>query len=272
MNKVRVSIILPVYNGARFLSRAIASVLQQTFRDWELIVIDDGSRDETAAIVNAAATKDERIRYFFQTNSGIQKTLNRGLSLSRGEYIARIDDDDEWIDPKKLELQLGFLDKNPDHAFLGTGTIVVDEKGKELFRFLNPETDGAIRKKILRRNCFTHSSVVFRKSSLQALHGYSEDKNVLHVEDYDLWLRLGERGKMANLSRYATQFMLRAQNISSQNKTDQLRKDISLVRKYGHTYPRFKSSLLFAYARFFAYRYLMPARLRGLIFRVYKYF
>lgn len=266
----KVSILLPTYNGEQFLAGAVSSVKRQSFKDWELFILDDGSKDKTPDIAKKLSAEDSRIHYHRnETNLGIQKTLNRGLSLAKGEYVARLDDDDEWIDEEKLHLQAFLLDAEPETVLVGTGTVVVDEVGQELFRFLNPQEDAAIRNVLPRKNCFTHSSVMFRKDIALELKGYPEGKEFLHVEDYDLWLQMGLKGKMENLPIYATRFRLRKKNISSQNKLEQLAKDIKLFKRYGKAYPRYASSLLFVYARYYAFR-ILPASLSYKALRWYK--
>jgi len=251
---VKVSVILPTFNGSRFVRDAIESIQQQDFQDWELIVVDDGSRDATEEIVKKLSLVDKRIRYLKnQQNFGIQKSLNRGLQEARGEYIARIDDDDTWIDPEKIKKQVEFLDSHPAYVLVGTGTVVANEKGKELYRFLNLETDEEIRNRLLAKNCFTHSSVLFRKAAALKFGGYSEDPSVRHIEDYDLWLKLGTIGKLANLPIYGTRFMLRKGAISSKNKIDQFRKAISLARKYRQVYPRYWQALFWDCLRLIFY-------------------
>ncbi|MEK7174245.1 MAG: glycosyltransferase [Patescibacteria group bacterium] len=275
MPNPKVSILLPVYNGARFIADAIKSVLAQTFRDWELIVLDDGSTDETEAVAKKAALADRRIRYKPNgTNLGIQKTLNRGLELACGEYVARIDDDDEWADPEKLAAQVSFLDVHGDYALVGTGAVVVDEDGRELFRYLFPERDAAIRKRILFKNCFIHSSVLFRRAAVMALGGYGEGETTRHVEDYDLWLRLGRTAKFANLPRYAVRFRLRPGNISSQNKAEQLRRGLVLAWRYGADYRNRFLAAVFGALRLFGYRIFLflPMTVRQSILRRYKQF
>lgn len=245
MEITRVSIILPTYNGEKFISGAIESVLAQSYKDWNLLVIDDGSTDKTAEIVKEFSKKDTRIKYFRnERNLGIQKTLNRGLKLAQGEYIARIDDDDRWIDSNKLKKQVEFLDNNYNYVLIGTGTVVVDKNGRELFRFLNPQTDEDIRKRILSRNCFTHSSVMFRKKEILRLGGYDETKDVQHSEDYNLWLGVGMIGKFTNLSIYATQFTMHKKSISFKNKFTQLKRNISISKKYKDFYPNYPISFL----------------------------
>ena len=137
-----ISIVLPTYNGARTIAQAVESVLAQTHAGWELLVVDDGSTDGTAVLVAGYVAKDSRIRYLkSEANMGIQKTLNKGLHEAQGKYVARIDDDDVWIDAGKLAAQLAYMEANPACVLVGTGVVVADGEGKELFRYLLPETD-----------------------------------------------------------------------------------------------------------------------------------
>lgn len=225
-----VSIILPTYNGATRIAKAIESVIAQTYTDWELLIIDDGSTDDTQAVLPA----DSRIRYVRnETNLGIQKSLNRGLEEAKGTYIARIDDDDMWSDPDKLASQVAFLEAHPDHVLVGTGVIIVDEEGNELQRYVLPGHDQHIRNKILRKNCFVHSSVMFRNIGIR----YSEDETVRHAEDYELWLRLGQNGKLANLVSYSVRFTVRKNSLTGRNRVVQARRILTLAWKYKSHYP-----------------------------------
>ena len=274
----KVSIILPTYNGERFIRKAIQSVLRQSFSNWELLVIDDGSTLLTTSgsslikkIVDDFSRKDKRIIYLKnKINLGIQKSLNLGIKNAKGEYLARIDDDDEWLDKDKLKKQAGFLENNRDYVLVGTGTVVVGESGKELFRYLNPQTDVKIRKYFLAKNCFSHCSVVFRKATAVRLGGYREDLSVKHVEDYDLFLKLGTVGKLANLPIFGIKWMLRDGSLSSKNRMAQFKNGLGLVLKYRKDYPRFFPGYLRAWARFVAYglfRFIPILRLKYLIFK-----
>lgn len=267
-----VSIILPTYNGVQFIVNAIESVISQTFNNWELIIIDDGSTDKTGEIVLNLAQKDSRIKYLKNDkNLGIQKSLNRGLGEAKGEYIARIDDDDEWSGIDKLKKQIEFLNENLDYALVGTGVTVVDENNNKVTKYLLPEKDSDIREKILSKNCFAHSSVMFRKGVALKLGGYDESKEVLHVEDYDLWLRIGKVSKFFNLQFYGLKFMLRENAISSSNKIDQFKKDIDLVKKYKNNYPNFFRSLIFGYLRLYLYIFLKSFISKNFINKIFKF-
>ena len=278
MKTPKVSVILPTYNGSRFIAKSIESVLSQTFDDLELIIIDDGSTDRTAEVAEEFTRKDRRVIFVRnKENLGIQKTLNEGLRLAKGEYIARIDDDDQWVYKKKLTEQVALLDQNPDYVLVGTGVIVVDEERKELFRFSHPKDDDTIRNKMLFKSCFTHSTVMFRKDVVLGIGGYGEDEKVRHVEDYDLWLRLGTVGKLANLPEHGIKFMLREGAISAKYKSEQFRKNVRLVLKYRKNYPRFITAFLFANLRavlYSVYEYIpfksVLKPVKKIIFMVYK--
>lgn len=256
-----VSIILPVYNGAERIERAIKSVIEQLYSDWELLVVDDGSGDNTGDIVKNILKNDSRIGYIRNnSNLGIQKTLNLGLSEAKGKYIARIDDDDVWIDKEKLTRQVRFLEENGDYVLVGTGAIVVNENQTELFRYLPPMEDGEIRGKILSKNCFTHSSVMFDKDRAKALGGYSEREEVKHIEDYDLWLRLGTVGKFANIGKYSLSFTNREGALSNQNRVIQARRSLREIKKFRKEYPNFWVGYFFTLLRmlFFMAQKVVP--------------
>lgn len=266
-----VSIILPVYNGANRIKEAIKSVIGQTYTNWELLVVDDGSQDNTGKIVEDFIKNNQRIKYVKnELNFGIQKTLNRGLKESKGQYIARIDDDDIWIDIDKLSKQVEFLDNNPDYVLTGTGVIVVNEKGNELFRYLLPETDIKIRNNILSKNCFAHSSVVFKKDMALSFKGYDESVNTRHIEDYDLWLKLGSIGKFVNLPIYAVKFTCRDQSISSKNKQEQFKKNITIIKKYKNKYPNYFRAVSMSYLRLIIYRFILKLLIRFSLNKITK--
>ncbi len=250
----KVSIVLPTHNGEKFIEKAIQSVFDQSFSDWELIVINDASTDETPNMIKKLSQQDSRVVYFRnEKNLGIQKSLNKGLREAKGEYIARIDDDDEWLDKTKLQNQVEFLDKNPDYVLVGTDVVVVSESGKELFRYLNPEKDFDIRQKILGRNCFSHSSVVFKKQAALKAGLYPETQKTLHAEDYWFWLKLGLEGKFRNLPFYGIRFMLRKDAISSKNKIKQFWHDILVVWEFRNKYPNFLAGFIRSWLRLILY-------------------
>ncbi|MFA7192131.1 MAG: glycosyltransferase [Candidatus Paceibacterota bacterium] len=187
----KVSIIMPTYNGSKWIKRAIDSIKAQSYTDWELLVVDDGSTDDTGSIIKDLALNDHRIRYIKNDqNMGIQKTLNRGLREALGVYIARIDDDDIWCDIEKLAKQVEFLDKNPEYSLVGTNVILIDEKGNEISKSNRESSDLNIRKIILSKNPFAHSSVVFIRDAVISIGGILslEFLNILKIMNCGLEL------------------------------------------------------------------------------------
>ena len=147
----------------------------QNFKDWELLIIDNGSTDNTKEIVESFLAKDSRIKYHNvekSLNPGLAEYFNYGIRIAEGNYIARLDDDDEWYAPDKLSKQVNFLDTNADYNLVGGGAIMVDESRKELYRFFKRETDAEIRNNALYACPFWHNTVLFRKNAAEKVGGY----------------------------------------------------------------------------------------------------
>jgi glycosyltransferase involved in cell wall biosynthesis len=249
-----VSIILPTYNGALFIKKAIESVLGQTFKSWELLVINDASTDETETVIKKYSSIDNRIILINNENNlGIQKTLNKGISLAKGEYIARIDDDDQWIDPMKLIAQVSFFEKNRGYVLLGTDAIVLDSNGKKISINIMPKNDRIIRTKILSKNPFLHATIMARKKNLEEAGGYNETKNFLHIEDYELWLRLGKMGKFANLPETAVALTVHDKSLTSKNRALQARNMIRAVVLYRNDYPNYYKGMSITILRYLGF-------------------
>lgn len=196
-----VSVVLPVRNGAADLPRAVASILEQTFTDFELIAVNNGSTDGTAEILDRLS--DPRVRVVYQENIGLAAALNRGISLARGRYIARQDHDDLAM-PTRLARQVAFMEANPGCALLGT-RAEISTGDRPAYRFHDhPADDAALRFELLFDNPFVHSSVMLRKSAVEAAGGYSIDPMRQPPEDYELWSRLARRWEVANLPERLT--------------------------------------------------------------------
>lgn len=254
LNQPLVSVNIATYNRGGFLAEAIESVLAQTYTNWELVIVDDASTDNTREVVDSYL-KDPRIKYFRnETNLNISLTRNRGLKESQGEFIAVLDSDDIWCDKDKLKKQVEFLENNPDHALVGTGVIKIDKNGREMSRYLNPLTDKTIRVKILSQNAFAHSSLMYRREAVLALGGY--DPAINGIEDYDLWLKIGSRWQFANLPDYALKYRVHGSNISLTDRKRLMRINIDLIKKNKRIYPRYRLALLRRLLRLWAYQVL----------------
>lgn len=190
-----VSVLMGVRDGALWLQEAIRSVLGQTLTDLELIVVDDGSSDATSALL--AAARDPRLVVERQPPAGLAAALNRALGRARAPLLARLDADDIAL-PARLDRQRAFLLAHPEVGLLGTAARVVDESGHDVEILRPPEDDRDIRRVLIRRNPFVHSSVMVRRSLLASAGGY--DASFPVAQDYDLWLRLSAVTRMANLA------------------------------------------------------------------------
>jgi glycosyltransferase involved in cell wall biosynthesis len=190
----RVTVLMSVYNGEQYLAEAVNSLLDQTFTDFEFVVIDDGSTDGTRDMLRCYT--DPRIRVFEQSNIGLTRSLNRGISLARGQYIARMDHDDLSM-PDRLARQVSFLDAYPEVGIVGTACRIRDEiKGLEWEPPVHT-SDEELRRNLVRGNPFIHTSVMMRKALLDMAGGY--DESYSFAQDYALWIQLAPHTKMANL-------------------------------------------------------------------------
>jgi glycosyltransferase involved in cell wall biosynthesis len=190
-----VSVFIPVHNGEKYLAQAIESVLCQTHRELELVVIDDGSTDGSLAIMERYARADRRVRVVTQENRGVTATGNRGLEEARGDWVARLDADDLFF-PEKIERQLAFVKRHPDLRIAGTRGWFINDRGRSLGLV---GTEGPFtREEFLRRRqsgepiYFIHSSTLMHRETMLAIGGYRTQ--FVQAEDVDLWLRAAERG------------------------------------------------------------------------------
>ena len=237
-----VSIILPTFNGSKFISKAIESVLSQTFSDFELIIINDCSVDKTQIIVDSYKSKDSRIISLANVNTvGIVESLNKGIKISNGKYIARIDDDDTWSDINKLKEQVNFLERNPEYGLVGTKARIIDTDNNIIGELGTLVTDEKIRKNIMISNPFCHSSIVFRKKILGKEFLYHKLK---YTEDWDLWIRIGLISKFKNLDIFGVNYLKRKGMSSKNTKSNQIYYQLKILLKYGFRYPKTLISIL----------------------------
>lgn len=185
-----VSIVIPTYNHAYLLRRALGSVSVQTFRDWEAIVVNNFSQDDTEEVVNQAC--DPRIRLVNFRNHGIiAASRNRGISLAAGNWIAFLDSDDIWY-PEKLERSMAVLARGNDLVCHGEAWVRKGVRIQEVF--YGPQARAQYRSLLFGSNCLSTSAVTVRKACLEAVGGFREHASYVSVEDYDLWLRLARAG------------------------------------------------------------------------------
>ncbi len=241
----KVSIIMATYNRAKLLERSIEAIQKQIYQDWELIVSDDGSTDNTPDIMGQWQKKEKRIVYIRGPHRGIPQTYNQGLKKGTGEYFAMADDDDPWVDREKLQKQIAFLDTHPDYVACGSGMIVVNGEGVELYRFLKPETDDMLRNKMLFGNPMANATTVFRRSACIAAGWYNE--NDAYASDWDFWFRMAKFGKLYNFPEYFSYYTLNGKNISFLYARENLFSALKIMKRYRKDYPHFYIALCFHY-------------------------
>lgn len=231
-----VSVVMPVRNGARFLEAAIQSVQSQTFADFEFIIIDDGSSDETPALLHRSASEDTRIRLFRTSGEGIVAALNLGVKAARAALIARMDSDDIAV-KERLAIQIEALRSMPDHVAIGSNAITMDSNGHDTGKMLVPSVPLSATAELLRRNTFLHPTMMMRRAAVVSAGLYRPA--CIYAEDYDLWLRLAEIGEMANIQEPLIRFRIHPQQTSKTRRLTQraataFARQMAVRRRSGH--------------------------------------
>jgi glycosyltransferase involved in cell wall biosynthesis len=215
---------MSVYNGLPYLSAAMESILEQTFENFEFIIIDDGSTDGSTAILRRYAAQDERVRLIVQENRGIPRAVNRGLDQASGVYIARMDADDIAL-PERFAKQVAYLDAHSECVLLGGDAIAIDAEGKSFERTDGPLSRGnannadlayeharLVERMLQGKWVFFNPSVMMRRRAVEATGGYDEHYSV--AQDLDLFLRLAEVGTVANLKTPLIQYRCHENQVS----------------------------------------------------------
>lgn len=229
--KTLVSILMLTYNRARYIDEAIRSVTKQSYQNWELIIIDDGSTDQTEEIVRAYT--DPRIRYIkHESNHGLLVRRQESLTYATGDYIAVLDSDDVWLDQEKLSQQVGYLENHPECVLVGTAITHLNQAGEPVGSKHYALEDTAIRAQILIRNQFAHSSVLMRTSAVKQTAGYRYPL----AEDLDLFLQLGHLGTFANLPSALTGYRVHAGTASSR-KQEMIKTVLAITKLHRNQYP-----------------------------------
>lgn len=254
-----ISIVMATYNRAGLIPKTFQSILAQTVDSWELLISDDGSSDETYRIVQSIVRNDPRVRFLrHERNWGISKNYNAALLVSRGHYIAMIDDDDPWCDPEKLAKQIAFLANNSEYVGCGGGVIVTDRFGVERYRYLKPESDAEIRASMLLANPMANSTTLFLRSAGEHVGWY--DESIRYSGDRDFWMKMGSIGKLRNFPEYFSFYTMTGENTSIRFIRPHLKISFFLVHKYRHLYPGYLRAIL---VNFLQYSYaLLPVFIR----------
>jgi glycosyltransferase involved in cell wall biosynthesis len=224
----KISIVMPVWNGERYLKEAVESILAQTFSNFELIIIDDGSTDTTHDIIKNYSRSDKRVRVIRLAHEGIVVALNRGVQESRADWIARMDCDD-IANPQRLEKQWKALQRNPDAVLCHTNIQTFGSPG-----IGRPQHFPRTKKMLLIRMCLhcaiSHPSVIFSKKAFMSAGGYRLDER--HAEDYALWQRMLPLGDVIGLPERLLQFRVHEDSISKKASSVQMALTVSIREKF----------------------------------------
>lgn len=225
-----ISILLPIYNAEAFLEKTLSSLTSQTFTDFELIAINDGSTDGSLMIVEEIAKTDSRIFIHNQPNSGLIETLNRGVKLANCELIARADADDIFH-PERLERQYRRMIERPEIVLLGARTVKIDSKGRTLYQEFQPTDQAGILEALASGfGVIPHPVAMYRKSAVIQAGGYSPKAK--YCEDVDLWIRLSEIGEIANLNEHLLYYRVHSDSICSVHWKEQRENIKQIVTKW----------------------------------------
>ncbi len=246
INNPLISVILPVYNANGYLPLALESIFAQTYKNFELIAVDDGSTDNSLDILKKYAKKDQRIKvYHNKRNLNIANSLNLGIKHAKGQYIARMDADDISL-PHRFQKQIHFLLKHPEVIILGGQVRTIDVNGKALGRKLFPILDNEIRESLYTSNPIQHPTAIINKFLLPKNFSWY-NPSLPPAEDYDLFFRLGQYGKYHNLNHFVLKYRqyLGSSTFKNPLKTFNVTKKVRklAVAKYGYQ-PSLKSKII----------------------------
>ncbi len=246
MKRPTVSVLMPVYNAEKFINEAVESILNQTFSEFEFIIINDGSTDQSEAILKDFQKRDQRVKVISGPNKGYSTRLNEGLGYAKGDYIARMDADDIAL-PERFAKQVAFLEDHPNYVAVGSRTLLIDEEGLAIMPFSEQTSHEEIDAAHMtgRGGSISHPSVMLRRETLQSVGGYRE--NMEPAEDLDLFLRLAEIGKLANLPDLLLKYRLHPKSVGHSRRLEQQKAAMIAVieahRRRGLTPPSIPPSI-----------------------------
>jgi len=223
-----ISIVMAVKNGGQIIRQSIDSILCQTFSNFEFIIINDGSTDETLEVIRQY--QDPRIQIYSQENKGVARSANRGMALARGKYIARQDHDDLSM-PNRLEKQVNFLEANPNIFLLGTAAEIWSKSGKTSRSHDHPIEPKTLALELLFDNPFVHSSIMFRRDIVKEIGYYNPSIKITPLDDYDFISRCSLKFKVANLSERLVQYYENDGSLTSNFRSAEGAKDFDLKQK-----------------------------------------
>lgn len=261
-----VSVVMPNYNSEKYIQEAIESIINQTYDNWELIIIDDNSKDNSWNIIKSYSEKDNRIRaYKNPKNMKIAKTRNEGLNRvsNTAKYIAVMDSDDVSMNTR-IEKQVDFLENNLDFGAIGGHTYIINEDSKIIAERKYETNPEKISKIIIKKSPLANPVSMIRKSVIKELGGYNE--KYLRCHDYEMWFRIAENHKLGNIDEYLLKYRLSTTQGKTTHLKDTLRYTLDIQRKWLFNKNFFSiSGLLYHLGE-----YLMYALPSGVILKLFK--
>ncbi len=219
MSDIKISILMPAYNSEKFISRSIESIINQSYLNYELIIVDDGSNDSTKEIIKMYKKYNDKIKLISKSNSGLIETLNFGLKKCKGKWIARLDSDDlSRFD--RLEKQLLIAESKRNIGLVGSDAIFIDSFDNNLYSSSYPYTHKELTDNLLScKKFFPHSSAFFNRELVESIGAYRNRAGI--CEDWDLWIRLASKSKIINIRKPLSKIRLHENQISNKNSLKQ---------------------------------------------------
>jgi glycosyltransferase involved in cell wall biosynthesis len=221
-----ISIVIPAYNAEKYLTAALASIYKQGFQNYEIILVDDGSTDNTPDICNTQI--DPRFKYFRKINSGVIDSIEFGIQKSRAPLIARLDSDDLML-PNRLEKQFELFQRERSLVLVGSNISIINEKGETIGLRQYPKSHSKIQNTLPLYNPFAHPSVCFRKWAYLEAGGLTD--TVHDAEDYELWVRLSKLGQTHNIQEPLTAYRIHSRSIKSTRTKKQLKATLEVKKR-----------------------------------------
>ena len=215
MSKIKISVLMPAYNSENFISKSIESIINQSFSNYEIIIVDDGSNDSTKEIVEMYSRKNSKIKFFSKSNSGITESLNFGLKFCTGKWIARLDTDD-LCDPDRLGKQLMVAESSKNLGLVGSDAVFINKFDKNLFNYSYPSNHKKLKNNLIScKNFFPHSSAFYNRELVDFLGGYRNRAG--SSEDWDLWLRIADKKELKNINQPLVKIRIHENQVSKKN-------------------------------------------------------
>jgi glycosyltransferase involved in cell wall biosynthesis len=229
-----VSVILPCYNAENFVEASVRSIMDQTYSNLEIILIDDSSSDKTLYILQSLGKLDPRIKIFHnEKNEGLVASLNKGIANAKGKYIARMDADDIAL-ANRIEKQVNFMEVNNDVAVCGSNYLVIDDKNKQVGKIEFPLENAVIKTELLFTNAFGHPTTIIKKEALEKC-GYYEE-GMVPAEDYELWIRISKHYEVANIYDKLLKYRVHENNLTITKKENQIHVFRKIMNKHGDVF------------------------------------